>query len=258
MAIAVNRPGISIDLEQYGINGVEQVYYNLAYEDLYEHEMNPELNGFERGKLSNLGAVNVYTGIFTGRSPKDKYIVHDSVSENTVWWSTIGKNDNKPVSAEAWNHLKSIAQKQLTGKKLYVMDAYCGANPDTRLKVRFIMEVAWQAHFVKNMFIRPTDAELLNFVPDFVVLNASKTNNPDWKEHNLYSENFVVFNLTERMQLIGGSWYGGEMKKGIFSMMNYYLPLRGIASMHCSANVGKEGDVAIFFGLSGTGKTTLS
>ncbi len=258
MAIAVNRPGISIDLEQYGINGVEQVYYNLAYEDLYEHEMNPELNGFERGKLSNLGAVNVYTGIFTGRSPKDKYIVHDSVSENTVWWSTIGKNDNKPVSAEAWNHLKSIAQKQLTGKKLYVMDAYCGANPDTRLKVRFIMEVAWQAHFVKNMFIRPTDAELLNFVPDFVVLNASKTNNPDWKEHNLNSENFVVFNLTERMQLIGGSWYGGEMKKGIFSMMNYYLPLRGIASMHCSANVGKEGDVAIFFGLSGTGKTTLS
>jgi len=258
MANAVNRPGTSIDLEQYGITGVDQIYYNLAYEDLYQHEMNPSLEGFERGNLSNLGAVNVYTGIFTGRSPKDKYIVHDSVSENTVWWSTIGKNDNHPVSTEVWKQLKSVSQKQLSGKKLYVVDAFCGANPDTRLKVRFIVEVAWQAHFVKNMFIRPSDSELENFVPDFVVLNASKTNNPDWKEQGLNSENFVVFNLTERMQLIGGSWYGGEMKKGIFSMMNYYLPLRGIASMHCSANMGKDGDVAIFFGLSGTGKTTLS
>jgi phosphoenolpyruvate carboxykinase (ATP) len=258
MAIAVNRPGISIDLDQYGIKGVEQVYYNLAYDDLFKHEMDPSLEGFERGKLSNLGAVNVDTGIFTGRSPKDKYIVHDKISENTVWWSTIGKNDNKPVSTEIWSHLKVTAQKQLSGKKLYVMDAYCGANPDTRLKVRFIVEVAWQAHFVKNMFIRPSDEELLNFVPDFVVLNASKTTNPDWKEQGMNSENFVVFNLTERMSLIGGSWYGGEMKKGIFSMMNYYLPLQGIASMHCSANMGKNGDVAIFFGLSGTGKTTLS
>jgi len=258
MAIAVNRPGIHIDLEQYGIKGVEQVYYNLSYEELFQHETDPSLEGFERGKISNLGAVNVDTGIFTGRSPKDKYIVLDSVSENTVWWSTIGKNDNKPVSTEVWNHLKAVAQKELSGKKLYVMDAYCGANPDTRLKVRFIVEVAWQAHFVKNMFIRPSDEDLVNFKPDFVVQNASKTTNPDWKEQGLNSENFVVFNLTERMSLIGGSWYGGEMKKGIFSMMNYYLPLRGIASMHCSANMGKDGDVAIFFGLSGTGKTTLS
>ena len=258
MANAINRPGMSIDLEQYGITGVAQVFYNLAYEDLFQHGMDPSLEGFERGKLSNLGAVNVDTGIFTGRSPKDKYIVKDSVSEDTVWWSTIGKNDNKPVSPEVWGQLKAIAQKQLSDKKLYVMDAYCGANPDTRLKVRFIVEVAWQAHFVKNMFIRPSDEELDNFVPDFVVMNASKATNPNWKEQGLNSENFVVFNLTERMQLIGGSWYGGEMKKGIFSMMNYYLPLQGIASMHCSANMGKDGDVAIFFGLSGTGKTTLS
>jgi phosphoenolpyruvate carboxykinase (ATP) len=258
MANAINKPGISIDLEQYGITGVAQVFYNLAYEDLFQHGMDPSLEGFERGKLSNLGAVNVDTGIFTGRSPKDKYIVKDSVSEDTVWWSTIGKNDNKPVSPEVWGQLKAIAQKQLSNKKLYVMDAYCGANPDTRLKVRFIVEVAWQAHFVKNMFIRPSDEELVNFEPDFVVMNASKATNPNWKEQGLNSENFVVFNLTERMQLIGGSWYGGEMKKGIFSMMNYYLPLQGIASMHCSANMGKDGDVAIFFGLSGTGKTTLS
>jgi phosphoenolpyruvate carboxykinase (ATP) len=258
MAIAINRAGISIDLEQYGITEVEQVYYNLSYEVLFKHEMDPSLVGFERGKLSNLGAVNVDTGIFTGRSPKDKYIVLDAVSENTVWWSTLGKNDNKPVSPEVWDQLKVVTQKQLSGKKLYVMDAFSGANPDTRLKVRFILEVAWQAHFVKNMFIRPSDEELINFVPDFVVLNASKTVNPNWKEQGMNSENFVVFNLTERMSLIGGSWYGGEMKKGIFSMMNYYLPLKGIAAMHCSANVGANGDVAIFFGLSGTGKTTLS
>lgn len=258
MANAINRPGSILNLEQYGIIGVNEVYYNLSFDELFQHEMDPSLEGFERGKLSNLGAVNVDTGIFTGRSPKDKYIVLDSVSENSVWWSTIGKNDNKPISTELWNKLKSVAQKELADKKLYVMDAYCGANPDTRLKVRFIVEVAWQAHFVKNMFIRPSDEELVNFEPDFVVLNASKTTNPDWKEQGLNSENFVVFNLTERMQLIGGSWYGGEMKKGIFSMMNYYLPLRGIASMHCSANMGKDGDVAIFFGLSGTGKTTLS
>lgn len=258
MANALNRPGFIIHLEQYGIQGVEQIYYNLAYDDLYQHEMDSELEGFERGRLSNLGAVNVDTGIFTGRSPKDKYIVMDSVSENTVWWSTIGKNDNKPVSTEVWNQLKVLAQKELSGKKLYVMDAYCGANPDTRLKVRFIVEVAWQAHFVKNMFIRPSDEELVDFKPDFVVQNASKTTNPDWQKQGMNSENFIVFNLTERMSLIGGSWYGGEMKKGIFSMMNYYLPLQGIASMHCSANMGKDGDVAIFFGLSGTGKTTLS
>ena len=258
MAKAINKPGFSIDLEQYNISGVDEVYYNLSYEELFDHEMDSSLQGYERGKLSELGAVNVYTGIFTGRSPKDKYIVRDAISENTVWWSTIGKNDNKPVTAEIWDHLKFLAQKQLSGKKLYVVDAYCGANHDTRLNVRFIVEVAWQAHFVKNMFIRPTDEELENFKPDFVVLNASKTTNPAWKEQGLNSENFVVFNLTERMSLIGGSWYGGEMKKGIFSMMNYFLPLQNIASMHCSANMGKDGDVAIFFGLSGTGKTTLS
>jgi len=258
MAMALNRPGIGIDLEQYGITGVAEVYYNLGYIDLFLHEMNRSLEGLERGKLTNLGAVNVDTGVFTGRSPKDKYIVRDSVSENTVWWSTIGKNDNKPLSTHTWDHLKMITQKQLSHKKLYVMDAYCGANPDTRLKVRFIVEVAWQAHFIKNMFIRPSDDELVDFTPDFVVMNASKATNPDWKEQGLNSENFVAFNLTERMQLIGGSWYGGEIKKGIFSMMNYYLPLQGIASMHCSANMGKDGAVAIFFGLSGTGKTTLS
>lgn len=258
MAKAINRQGISVNLEQYGIQGVEEIYYNLDYDSLYNHETNPALEGFEKGQLSTLGAINVDTGVFTGRSPKDKYIVKDGTSENTVWWSTIGKNDNKPLETSTWNHLKGIAQKQLSGKKLYVMDAYCGANPDTRLNVRFIVEVAWQAHFVKNMFIRPTDEELVNFKPDFVVLNASKATNPDWQLQGMNSENFVVFNLTERMSLIGGSWYGGEMKKGIFSMMNYYLPLRGIASMHCSANMGKDGDVAIFFGLSGTGKTTLS
>ncbi|MBK7171801.1 MAG: phosphoenolpyruvate carboxykinase (ATP) [Bacteroidales bacterium] len=258
MAKAINRPGVLIDIEQYGIKGIEEVYYNLSFEELFKHETDPSLIGFERGTLSTLDAINVDTGVFTGRSPKDKYIVMDSVSKDTVWWSTIGKNDNKPISPEVWNHLHDVIVSQLTGKKLYVVDAYCGANPDTRLNVRFIMEVAWQAHFVKNMFIRPSDEELAGFKPDFVVLNGSKTTNPNWKEQGLNSENFVAFNLTERMQLIGGSWYGGEMKKGIFSMMNYFLPLKGIASMHCSANMGKEGDVAIFFGLSGTGKTTLS
>lgn len=258
MAKAINRANMLIDLDQYGIKGIDEVYYNLSYEELFKHETNPGLEGFEKGYLSTLDAVNVDTGIFTGRSPKDKYIVKDAISENTVWWSTIGKNDNKPISTEVWNHLHEVIVSELSGKKLYVMDAFCGANPDTRLNVRFIVEVAWQAHFVKNMFIRPSDEELTNFKPDFVVLNGSKTTNPDWKEQGLNSENFIAFNLTERMQLIGGSWYGGEMKKGIFSMMNYFLPLRGIASMHCSANMGKEGDVAIFFGLSGTGKTTLS
>lgn len=254
----VNKPDFQVDLQQYGIEGVSTLYYNLDYDSLYEHELSNKLEGYEKGILTNSGAVSVDTGIFTGRSPKDKYIVKDSVSENTVWWATEGKNDNKPISTETWNHLKSLAQKRLSNKTLYVMDAYCGANPDTRLNVRFIMEVAWQAHFVKNMFIRPSDEELKNFKPDFVVLTASKATNPNWKEQNLNSENFVAFNLTERMQVIGGTWYGGEMKKGIFSMMNYYLPLKGIASMHCSANMGSKGDVAIFFGLSGTGKTTLS
>lgn len=249
-----------IDLTAYGIGKAKEVYYNPSYDLLYEHETDPKLDGFEKGYQTKLGAINVDTGIFTGRSPKDKYIVREPNSEKNVWWAEKGKksSDNKPITPEVWEHLKKISAEQLTGKKLYVVDSYCGANEDTRLKVRFIAEVAWQAHFVKNMFIRPSDDELENFEPDFVVLVASKTANPKWKEQNLNSEVYVAFHLTERMAVIGGSWYGGEMKKGIFSVMNYYLPLKGIAAMHCSANVGKEGDVAIFFGLSGTGKTTLS
>ncbi|MDD2642179.1 MAG: phosphoenolpyruvate carboxykinase (ATP) [Bacteroidales bacterium] len=246
-----------IDLSKYGIENVGKIIYNPSYEELYQAEMDSSNEGFEKGVLSNLGAVNVKTGIFTGRSPKDKYIVKDATTENTIWWD--GKI-NKPVSTEVWKSLKAISQKQMSNKeKLYVVDAFCGTNPDTRLKVRFIMEVAWQAHFVTNMFIRPSGYELENYgEPDFVMINSSKAVNPNWKEQGLNSEVFVVFNLTERMSVVGGSWYGGEMKKGIFSMMNYYLPLKGIASMHCSANVGDNGDVAVFFGLSGTGKTTLS
>ncbi|MEY2921699.1 MAG: Phosphoenolpyruvate carboxykinase, partial [Bacteroidota bacterium] len=223
-------------------------------------ELNPNLSGYEKGQLTELGAVNVMTGEFTGRSPKDKYIVKDSVTENTVWWnSDKAVNDNKPISQTTWNALKETTTAQLSNKRLFVVDAFCGANENSRLKVRFIMEVAWQAHFVKNMFIRPTDTELENFgEPDFVVLNGSKTSFKDYKNHGLNSEVYVAFNLTEKVQLIGGTWYGGEMKKGLFSMMNYYLPLNGMASMHCSANKGSDGDVAIFFGLSGTGKTTLS
>ena len=249
---------IKADLASYGITDVNEVFHNISYEKLYEHETDPSLEGFAKGFLTDTGAISVDTGIFTGRSPKDKHIVMDDVSRDTVWWSTQGKNDNRPLEAAKWDKLKKIASKQLSQKKLYIMDAYAGANPETRLNVRFVVEVAWQAHFVKNMFIRPSEAELESFEPDFVVLNASKTVNPDWKEMGMNSENFVVFNLTERMALIGGSWYGGEMKKGIFTMMNYYLPLKSIAAMHCSANVGKKGDVAVFFGLSGTGKTTLS
>jgi phosphoenolpyruvate carboxykinase (ATP) len=248
----------TIDLTQYGITNPSEVIYNPSFDLLFEEETRDDLTGYEKGTVTNLGAVAVDTGIFTGRSPKDKYIVMDDVSRDTVWWSTQGKNDNKPLSEENWGHLKNIVTTQLSGQRLFVVDTYCGANKDTRLAVRFIVEVAWQAHFVKNMFIRPTEEELVDFEPDFVVLNGAKTNNPDWQEHGLNSENFIAFNLTEKMQLIGGTWYGGEMKKGMFSMMNYLLPLRGIASMHCSANVGKDGDVAVFFGLSGTGKTTLS
>lgn len=250
----------TISLEKYGINNVQEIVYNPSYEELYKAELNNNLVGFEKGQLSELGTVNVMTGEFTGRSPKDKYIVKDNVTQDTIWWtSDKAKNDNKPISTETWNALKEVSVNQLSGKKLYVVDAFCGANENTRLKVRFIMEVAWQAHFVTNMFIRPTEAELANFgEPDFVVINASKTSFKDYAKHELNSEVYVAFNLTEKMQLIGGTWYGGEMKKGMFAMMNYYLPLQGIASMHCSANKGKEGDVAVFFGLSGTGKTTLS
>ncbi len=250
----------SIALEKYGINNVTEIIYNPSYDFLYNEELSPTLKGYEKGQLSELGAVNVMTGEFTGRSPKDKYIVKDAVTENSVWWnSDKAANDNKPISQTTWNALKENTVQQLSGKKLYVVDAFCGANEDTRLKVRFIMEVAWQAHFVKNMFIRPTDAELENFdEPDFVVMNGSKTSFKDYAAHGLNSEVYVAFNLTEKIQLIGGTWYGGEMKKGLFSMMNYYLPLKGMASMHCSANKGADGDVAVFFGLSGTGKTTLS
>ena len=251
---------ISISLEKYGIKNIKNIIYNPSFELLYNEEINSNLVGFEKGQLSELGAVNVMTGVFTGRSPKDKYIVNDAITKDTIWWtSDKSVNDNKAISQDTWNALKAKTTEQLSGKKLYVVDAFCGANENSRLKVRFIMEVAWQAHFVKNMFIRPTDQELENFgEPDFVVMNASKTNFKDYKSHNLNSDVYVAFNLTEKIQLIGGTWYGGEMKKGLFSMMNYYLPLKGIASMHCSANKGKNGDVAIFFGLSGTGKTTLS
>ncbi|MEX0425812.1 phosphoenolpyruvate carboxykinase (ATP) [Providencia rettgeri] len=248
------------ELEKYGIHDVAEVVYNPSYELLFTEETKPGLEGYERGTVTTLGAVAVDTGIFTGRSPKDKYIVRDDVTRDTVWWADQGKgkNDNKPMSQEVWADLKHLVTEQLSGKRLFIVDAFCGANADTRLKVRFITEVAWQAHFVKNMFIRPSDEELVGFEPDFIVMNGAKCTNPNWKAQGLNSENFVAFNLTERMQLIGGSWYGGEMKKGMFSMMNYLLPLKGIASMHCSANVGEKGDVAIFFGLSGTGKTTLS
>jgi phosphoenolpyruvate carboxykinase (ATP) len=250
----------SISLEKYGIKNVTEIVYNPSYDLIYNEELNNKLQGYEKGQLTELGAVNVMTGEFTGRSPKDKYIVKDTTTENTIWWnSEKAVNDNKPISTETWNALKATTSSQLSGKRLFVIDAFCGANENTRLKVRFIMEVAWQAHFVTNMFIRPNAEELANFgEPDFVVMNGSKTTFKDYAAHHLNSEVYVAFNLTEKIQLIGGTWYGGEMKKGLFALMNYYLPLQGISSMHCSANKGKDGDVAVFFGLSGTGKTTLS
>lgn len=250
----------SISLEKYGIKNTQEIVYNPSFEFLYEEELSSKLDGYEKGQLSELGAVNVMTGEFTGRSPKDKYIVEDDVTRDTIWWnSPKAPNDNKPISKVTWDALKETTVNQLSGKRLFVVDAFCGANENTRLKVRFIMEVAWQAHFVKNMFIRPTEQELENFgEPDFIVMNGSKTSFKNYEEHGLNSEVYIAFNLTEKVQIIGGTWYGGEMKKGLFSMMNYYLPLQGIASMHCSANKGKDGDVAVFFGLSGTGKTTLS
>ena len=248
------------DLKKYGIEGTTNVVYNPSYEELFKAETAPGLTGYEKGRVTELGAVNVMTGIYTGRSPKDKYFVYDDTSKNTVWWTSEEyKNDNKPMSVETWNVVKGIAKKELSNKPLYVVDAYCGANENTRLKVRFIVEVAWQAHFVKNMFIRPTEEELKNYSePDFVVLNASKAKVENYKELGINSETCVAFNLTEKMQVIINTWYGGEMKKGLFSYMNYRLPLKGIASMHCSANTNKKGETAIFFGLSGTGKTTLS
>ena len=249
-----------LNLAKYGISAAAEIVHNPSYEDLYAEETKAGLTGFDVGQNTEMGAVNVMTGVYTGRSPKDKFIVKDETSKDTFWWTTDEfKNDNKPLSTESWNALKTLAGKELSNKKLYVVDGFCGANANTRMAIRFVMEVAWQAHFVTNMFIRPTAEELKNFKPDFVVLNASKAKVENYKELGLNSETAVVFNLTERMQLILNTWYGGEMKKGMFSMMNYYLPLKGIAAMHCSANTDKEGkNTAIFFGLSGTGKTTLS
>lgn len=245
-------------LKEYNINTTSEILHNPSYDILFHETTKAELTGFEKGYLTESGAVCVKTGKFTGRSPKDKYIVKDSVTKDTLWWSDQGKNDNKAITQDTWDQLKALVTTQLSDKRLFVVDAFCGANKDTRMSVRFITEVAWQAHFVTNMFITPSAEELAGFTPDFVVMNGAKTSNPNWDAQGLNSENFVAFNLSERIQLIGGTWYGGEMKKGMFAMMNYYLPLQGIASMHCSANVGKKGDVAIFFGLSGTGKTTLS
>jgi len=250
----------AIDLSKYGITGSTEIVYNPSYEMLFEEEMKPELTGFDKGQLTELNAVNVMTGVYTGRSPKDKFIVMDENSKDTVWWTSDEyKNDNHVMTQEAWAAVKKLAQNALSNKRLFVVDAFCGANKDTRMAVRFIMEVAWQAHFVKNMFIQPTEEELKDFKPDFVIYNASKAKVENYKELGLNSETCVAFNITSREQVILNTWYGGEMKKGMFSMMNYYLPLKGIASMHCSANTDMKGEnTAIFFGLSGTGKTTLS
>ena len=249
-----------IDLSRYGITDVQEIVYNPSYEELFEEEMKPGLTGYDVGQVSELGAVNVMTGVYTGRSPKDKFLVMDETSKDTVWWTSDEyPNDNKPVSKETWKACKDLAIKELSGKKLYVADVFCGANKDTRMAIRFIMEVAWQAHFVLNMFIKPTAEELETFEPDFVAFNASKAKVENYQELGLHSETAVIFNLTDREQVILNTWYGGEMKKGMFSMMNYYLPLKGIAAMHCSANTDLNGEnTAIFFGLSGTGKTTLS
>ena len=247
-------------IEKYGITGTTEIVYNPSYEQLFEEETKPGLTGYEVGQVTELDTVNVMTGIYTGRSPKDKYIVMDDNSKDTVWWTSDEyKNDNHPMSESVWATVKDLAVKELCNKKLFIVDAFCGANPDTRMAVRFIMEVAWQAHFVKNMFIVPTEEELANFKPDFIVYNASKAKVENYKELGLNSETCVAFNITSREQVIINTWYGGEMKKGMFSMMNYYLPLKGIASMHCSANTDMKGEnTALFFGLSGTGKTTLS
>ena len=251
---------MSINLEKYGITGATEIIYNPTYEQLFIEETNPSLTGYESAQETELGAVNVMTGIYTGRSPQDKFFVMDSVSKDTIWWTSDEyKNDNKPVSEKSWDVIRKIAVEELSNKRLYVVDTFCGANSNTRLKVRFIVEVAWQAHFVKNMFIRPTEAELANFgEPDFVVYNAAKAKIENYKDLGFNSETAVVFNLTSKEQVILNTWYGGEMKKGMFSIMNYLLPLKGMSSMHCSANTNEKGETAIFFGLSGTGKTTLS
>ena len=251
---------MKIDLSKYGIVGTTEIVHNPSYEELYKEELKPELEGYEKAQESELGALNVMTGIYTGRSPQDKYIVMDETSKDTVWWTSAEyKNDNHPASEKTWEVVKDLAKKELSNKRLFVVDAFCGADESSRMAVRFIMEVAWQAHFVTNMFINPTKEELENFEPDFVVYNASKAKIDNYKELGLNSETAIMFNITSREQVIVNTWYGGEMKKGMFSMMNYYLPLKGIASMHCSANTDVNGkNTAIFFGLSGTGKTTLS
>lgn len=259
--MAKNLDKIREDLKSYGIDDVRELNYNLSYDELFEHEIHPHNEGFAKGIVTDRGAVAVDTGIFTGRSPKDKYIVEEETSKDNIWWRNELRtsSDNKPLSEDKWEYLYDLSADHLSGKKIYVQDGYAGANEDTRLKIRVITEVAWMAHFVKNMFIRPTEEELEDFEPDFVMLNACRAVNLRWKEMNMNSEVYTVFNLKEKRAVVGGTWYGGEIKKGFFSVMNYYLPLQGIASMHCSANTSKDGkDVAIFFGLSGTGKTTLS
>jgi len=247
-------------LEQLGIQNIEEIHYNLSYDELFRHETDPDLKGFEKGVVSEFGAIAVDTGKFTGRSPKDKYIVEDETTKDTIWWATgeAAGSDNKRLSPVAWKHLKEISCRQLSGKKLYVIDGFCGTNPDTRMNVRLVTEIAWMAHFFKNMFIRPNEKELTDFKPDWTILNACKTSCKEFAKFGLRSEVFGAFNIKERMTCIGGTWYGGEIKKGIFSIMNYFLPLKGIGSFHCSANKGKAGDTALFFGLSGTGKTSLS
>jgi len=258
----MNQPAqsldLSLDLTPYGIPTTAEIIYNPSYDLLFAEELRGDLRDLEKGVLTTSGAVAVDTGAFTGRSPKDKYIVEDSLTKDVLWWADQGANDNKPISETVWTDLKKLVTNHLTGKRLFVVDAFCGANENSRLAVRFVTEVAWQAHFVTNMFIKPTASELADFEPDFVVMNGASVVNDKWAEQGLNSENFVAFNYSEKIQLIGGTWYGGEMKKGLFSYMNFILPLNGIASMHCSANVGEKGDTAVFFGLSGTGKTTLS
>ncbi|MCA9405277.1 MAG: phosphoenolpyruvate carboxykinase (ATP) [Candidatus Omnitrophica bacterium] len=250
----------NLNLNEIGIKDPVQLYYNLSYEELFQHETDPSLEGYEKGTVTTLGAVTIDTGKFTGRSPKDKYIVEDDITKDTIWWASgeASGSDNKRLSQEAWKHLEQISAQQLSGKKLYVMDGFCGANQDTRMNIRLITEVAWMAHFFKNMFIRPTEEELKDFKPDWTILNACKTTCQDFAKYNMRSEVFGAFNITKRMTVIGGTWYGGEIKKGIFSIMNYFLPLKQIGAFHCSANMGEKGDTALFFGLSGTGKTTLS
>jgi len=246
-------------LKNLGISNWKNLYHNLSYDELFKHETNPSLKGYERGFLTKTGSVTVDTGKFTGRSPKDKYLIKGKNTEKNVWWFTKdNKSDNRPITKEIWEHLKRLAIEELNGKNLYVNDCFCGANENSRMSIRVVTQIAWMSHFVKNMFIRPTDDELKNFKPDWTILHAPKTTNQDFKKQKLNSENFVAFDIEERMTVIGGTWYGGEVKKGIFSMMNYFLPLKGIGAFHCSANEGEKGDTAMFFGLSGTGKTTLS